>query len=560
MTARPPAPAITGKTHRADAIVVGGGHNGLVAAFYLARAGLRVEVLERRMEVGGPAATVEFFPGYRGAMTNSPGSVEPRIVADMELERFGLTWLKPDPSVLQAFPGGRFFVGWRDQKRMHDHIARTFSRRDADAYPGIFEFFNDFARRIKVSLYEPPPSLAELAARLTTPEDEADFATIFFGSIRDFVEQRLETDEVRAAVSLLAGSGAFAPSSPGSPAVLLLRPMSLYSSSVDAVHDPRTQPLRGSTGLPVGGMGSIVAAMRRALEHLGVTIRTEATVARIIAGADHTVRGVALDDGTEFLAPIVLSNLHPRTTLLDLVEADHLPADIGRRLKALPSGGAVFKVVLGVDEPPFLAGASPEDAVAYSTCQFRIAPGMDYLERCHDDFHAKRLTDCPRLWGLMPSFASPEQAPPGRHLISVNAWFFPYELAPSQPSGGDWATAREVMGQRIVSILTEYIPSLKRSIVAQRFYSPVDIERDYGLVGGNFAQIDMTPDHMFALRPIAGLARYRTPIAGLYLGGAGTWPGGTVTGLPGYNSSHQILRDMAAGNGAGRRPAAAVGS
>ncbi len=529
-----------------DAVIVGGGHNGLVTAFYLARAGLSVVVLERRPVVGGPVATVEFFPGYRGAFTNSPGSFEPRIVADMELGRFGLRWVKPDPSVLMPFPGGRFFVGWRDQARTRENIAKTFSRRDADAYAAVFEFFNDFARRIKVSVFEPPPSLAELTARLRTPQDEADFGTIFFGSIREFLEQRLESDEMRAVIAMMAGSGAVSPSTPGTPVHLLARPMSLYSYMIEQVeHDPRNQPLRGSTGLPLGGMGSITEAMGRSLEARGVTIKVNSAVARIMVGADGATRGAVLADGTEIKAPIVVSNLHPRTTLLDLLETGHLPDDIGGRLNTIPSGGAVFKVVLAVDEPPLFAGAPEEDAVAYASCQFRIAPGMAYLERCYEDYRAGRSTHCPRLWGLTPTFTDPTMAPPGKHLVSVNAWFFPYHLAE-----GSWETEREVVGRRIVDLLSEYIPSLRRSVVATKFYSPLDIEREFGLLEGNFSHIDMTPQHGFSLRPVAGLAHYRTPVHGLYLCGSGTWPGGTVTGVPGFNAGHQVLRDLARQRGA----------
>lgn len=525
---------------RYDAIIVGGGHNGLVAAFYLAKAGLSVLILERRAEVGGPASTVEFLPGFRGAFTNSPGSVEPKIVADMELERFGLRWVKPDPSVLMPFPDGRMFVGWRDQARLHADIARQFSARDADAYPRIFEFFNDFARRLKVSLFEPPPSLAELAARLRTPRDEADFATVFFGSIREFLDQHLESEQVKTAVAILCGGGAIAPSMPGTPIGLMQRPMSLFSTAVEGFHDPRNQPMRGSTGLPLGGMGSITQAMRRSVERLGVTIRVNAAVAAIDVDADHAVRGVALEDGSEYRAPLVLSNLHPKTTLLDLLPPRQLPHDLVARLNALPKGGGAFKVVLAVDEPPLFAGAPAELAHAFSTCQFRIAPDLTYLETCHQDYLARRLTHCPRLMGLVPSMADPSLAPEGKHYLSINAWFFPYELAQ-----GDWEAQRDVMGRRILDIMTHYVPSLSRSVIGMRCYSPVDLEREFGLIGGNFSHLDMTPAHMFSLRPVAGLSDYRTPVRGLYLCGSGAWPGGTVSGVPGHNASQQVLRDLA---------------
>lgn len=525
---------------RFDAIIVGGGHNGLVAAFYLARAGRRVLVLERRGAVGGPAAPVEFFPGYRGAITNSPGSLEPRIVADMELEKFGLRWVKPDPAVVMPFPSGKIFVGWRDQAKLREQMARDFSPRDAEAYPNLFTFFDDFARRLKVSLFEPPPSLAELAARLKTPRDEADFATIFFGSIRDYVEERLESDEIRTAISMLSLPGAVAPSTPGTPVALLQRPMSMFSSSGHAEHDPRNQPLRGSTGLPLGGMGSIVEAMRRSIERLGASVRTEAPVARILVDGANAVRGVALADGAEFSAPVVISNLHPRVTLLDLLDGGQLPDGMAARLAKLKKGAGAFKVVLAVDEPPLFADAPPELAHALGSCQIRVADSMEYLEQGHRDFIAGRATRCPRIQALFPSMSDPTMAPPGRHLLSINAWFYAPDL-----TGTDWAREGDGVAQSITDQVARYVPSLKRSIVARKIYTPDDLEREYGLPGGNFSHLDMTAGQMFGLRPLPELSHYRTPVHGLYLCGSGTWPGGTITGLPGHNAAHQVLRDRA---------------
>lgn len=530
-----------------DAIVAGGGHNGLVAAFYLARAGLSVLVLERRSVVGGPASAVEFFPGYRGSIPNSPGSLEPKIVADMELERFGVRWAKPDPAMLMPFPDGRIFVGWRDQNRVRQHIAEHFSARDAEAYGHIFAFFDDFARRMKISLHEPPPTLAEIAGRLRTPKDEADFATIFFGSIRQFLAQRLESPEMQTVVAVLACIGAVSPSMPGTPLPLLQRPMSLFSSSVRGTHDPRNQPLRGSTGLPYGGIGSIVEAMQRSLERLGVTIKVDAPIANIIVGTDDAVRGVALEDGTEYRAPIVLSNLHPKTTFLNLLEPGHLPVEIEDRLRALPRGGSAFKVVLALDEPPLLASAPPDLALAYSSCQIRVAPSINYLETLYQDYLNGRSTECPRLTWLTPTLTDPTMAPEGKHLMSINAWAFPYELAE-----GSWHMEGPVMGRRIVDIITGYVPSLRNSVIDMKVYTPLDLEREYGLVDGNFSHLDMTPAHMFGLRPVPGLADYASPVRGLYLCGSGAWPGGSVTGLPGHNAAHAVLRDLKNGRTSGR--------
>lgn len=526
-----------------DCIIVGGGHNGLVAAFYLAQAGQSVLVLERRPVVGGPAATVEYFPGYRSAITNSPGSLEPKIVSEMKLESFGLSWVKPSPAVVMPFPDGRFFVGWRDQKRVHDDIARYFSAKDAAAYPNVFGFFNDFARRLQISVFEPPPSIAEITARLKTPQDQADFATVFFGSIQQFLEERLESDEIRTAIAMLSMAGAVGPSTPGTPLALMQRPMSLFSSAASGAHDPRNQPMRGSTGLPLGGMGAIINAMEGALRALGVDIVTDVTVEKVSIGSAGAVTGVVLKDGREIASTHVVSNLDARTTLLNLVERNFVPDDIYARLAALPKGGSTFKVVLGVDQPPHFAGAPADHADAFSTCQIRIAPNMAYLEKAHQDYLARTPTDSPRLLGLVPSFVDPTLAPAGRHLISFNAWYYPYEL-----DGTDWSKAKQVAGDRIVEILAGYIPSLKNSIVERRYFSPLDLETEYGLIAANFSHLDMTPAHMFGNRPIAGMSDYRTPVRGLYLCGSSVWPGGTITGVPGHNASHQLLRDLAQPN------------
>ena len=254
-----------------DAIVVGGGHNGLVASYYLSAAGLRTLVLERRGTAGGMCSLIEFMPGYRGAITNSPGSLEPKIVAEMRLEEFGLTFCKPDPTVIIPLEGGPTFVGWRDPARVSEQLC-AISAHDAVAYHKILEFFTRFAERLGVSLFQPPPSLAELVARLRTPQDEDDFARIFLGSIRDLLDEQLETGQVKTLIAQVANfCGNVSPSTPGSPLGMLFRPLSLASSKLSADHDPRRMPLRGSTGLPVGSMGAVGGAMERstAARHRG---------------------------------------------------------------------------------------------------------------------------------------------------------------------------------------------------------------------------------------------------------------------------------------------------
>jgi phytoene dehydrogenase-like protein len=529
-------------TTQFDVIVVGGGHNGLVAAGYLARRDLRVLVLERRSVVGGPCSPLEFFPGYWGAFTNSPGSLEPKVVRDLELERFGLEFRKPDPSVVQPFDDGRCFAAWRDPARLADQL-REFSAHDAKAYPAFFEYLNAFARRLRISLFECPPRLSELASRLETWEDEEAFGKIVLGSVRDLLDEWFESEEIKATIAILGvmstGAG---PSTPGTALMLLLRPLSLASVAASGGYDPRVQPMRGSTGLPVGGMGAITRAMRRSIESVGGTVHTDAEVAQVLV-RDGGVTGVVLATGEEFEAPVVVSNVDPKTTFLKLVPPQHLDHRFRERVAHLKMRGSQFKVALALDGLPRFAAARNEDeALALASCQFRIAPSMEYMERAWDDAKYGRWSDRAMMWGLTPSVMDPALAPPGKHVMSVNLYHAPYDLRE-----GDWATERERFGRRCIDVLTEYVPNLKGLITDYRFWSPRDIEAELRLPEANITHGDLLPQRMFSLRPLAGWADYRTPIRGLYLCGSGTWPTGFVSGIPGHNASQQVTRDLANG-------------
>lgn len=524
-----------------DSIVIGAGHNGMVAAHYLAEAGLRVLVAERRPATGGITGPVDSLPGLSATVTNSPGSLEPKIVRDMRLEEFGLRFVKPDPTVVVPFHGDRAFVGWRDQKRVREGLAR-FSPRDADGYHEVIEFFNDFARRLGVSLFAPPPRFAELAARLRTPKDEADFAAIMFGSIRELLDNRLKSEEVKTILAMLAQAcGNVGPSTPGSPIGLLQRPMSLASSQIAAEHDPRRQPLRGSTGLPIGGMRGVAAAMERSLRAAGVTIRTDADVTDIRVGPANEVLGVVLAGGEEIDADIVLSNLNPKTTLLDLVPAGSIGDDVETGLRELRMEGAAFKVVLRLDGVPRFAFADASDYEQYAACQFRIGPTMDYLDQAYDDYRYGRPSEGPKLWGLVPTMTDPTLAPPGEHLMSLNVWYAPYHLADAT-----WDERKGPFVDQCVKVLSEFVPNIQDLILDVVGFSPVDLEREFGLLEGHQLHGDMTPGHMFGFRPLPQLSGYATPVRRLYLCGSGSWPGGFVSGLPGHNAAHVAIADRRA--------------
>ena len=525
-----------------DAIIVGGGHNGLTAAGYLARSGRKVLVLERRDQVGGPCSVVEYFPGFTAAITNSPGSLEPRIMADLKLSEHGLRWHHPDPSMVMPFPDGRAFVAWRDRARVREEL-KKFSDKDVDNYGKVFEFFEIFARKIGVSLFEPPPSLRELASRLETPEDEAAFSKIFFGNLRDLLDDYLESEELKALIGMVGiMSNSVGPSTPGSAYFLMHRPMSLVSSEDTGANDPRRQLLRGSTGLPYGGMGSITLAMRSFVESCGGVVRTGAEVSDIIV-RNSRAAGVALLNGEEFEAPIVISNLSPVPTFLKLLPADSLEAGFRAAVGRLKVEGNAFKVGLALDDMPRFAAASGEaEERAFAACQFRISPSLDYLEDAYDDLKSGRPSQGPIVWGLTPSVADPSLAPPGKHIMTLSVFHAPYRLA-----SGTWAEERDRYAQVIVDKVAEYIPNLKSSLIDVHAWSPEDIEQEFGTYQGNITHGDILPSNHFSLRPIAGWSDYRTPVRGLYLCSVGTWPGGNVSGIPGHNAAHQVMRDLATG-------------
>ncbi|MBT5433038.1 MAG: NAD(P)/FAD-dependent oxidoreductase [Alphaproteobacteria bacterium] len=525
-------------TDKFDAVVVGAGHNGLTCACYLARAGLKVLVLERRSAVGGLATDYEFFPGYHASLPNSPGSLEPKIVADLELREHGLAFTRPDPSLVVPFPDGRAMVAWRDPEQTSREIAK-FSKRDVTAYGAFFEYLNAFARRIGVSLFEPPPRLAEIMSRLETDADEEAFANIVLGSLKDLLDQWLESEELKATIAAISmTSNLVGPYIPGGAYLLLMRPMSMASSTVESGHDPRKQYLRGSTGLPVGGMGAVTRAMRWSLEAMGGVVRTDCGVERIVAGPIG-VEGVELGSGEFIPVSLIASNLHPRTTLLDLLDGGDPGDDFLTRVGHIPRRGSAFKMALALDGLPAFAAAPTGMEEAYGGCQFRLSPSLDHMERAYDDAKFGKPSDDPIILGLIPSVGDPGMAPPGKHIMSCNIFHAPVEL-----SEGDWSTERDRYGKHCIDLIARYMPDLKERIIDHRFLSPRDIEAEFGLVDANIMHLDMMPSAMFGLRPLAGWSAYKMPVEGLYLCGAGAWPGGTVSGVPGHNAAAEIISSL----------------
>ncbi len=525
--------------HSFDAIIVGGGHNGLIAAAYLARAGLKVVVLEARTVLGGPSGTWEFMPGYRASFTNSPGSFEPKFVAELELAKFGLRFVRTDPTVVHPFPS-QAFIGWRDRERLAVQLD-GFAAGEAERYFGLLNELEELGGHLSTSIFAPSPDIATIARHL--PEAQSDlFNRVFFGSLTQLLDEKLRSVEAKALLGMVALNTVLTPpSAPGSAIVLMMRPISLSSSPALDPGDPRRAALRGSTGLPVGGMGAIIDALEACCRHHGVEIRRNSRVARVEHRNGRTV-GVVTTSGDEFGAAIVVSTLNPKTLFGSLLDDDAVGANLRESISALPMRGSAFKLVLALDGLPDYAGL-PRDVstVQAATVQFRIAPSLDYIETAVADGLRGVTSQGPIMWGLMPSVTSPGMAPAGHHLLSINIWHAPYEL-----SEGSWPEAGEAFANRCIEVICSYMPNLRQRIIGRRTYDPVQLTSELGLVSSNITHGDMLPGALFGARPHRLAHDYRTPLGGLYISGSGTWPGGYVTGVPGFNAATAVLHDLRA--------------
>ena len=520
-----------------DAIVVGGGHNGLVATAYLAKAGLRPLLIEARPTLGGPCGTFEFLPGYRCAFTNSPGSFEPRFIAELQLEHFGLKFIRTDPTVVHPFPRGAF-IGWRDRDRLAAQFD-AYAPGEAERYFGLLSDLEELGRHLGASMFAPSPDLVR-AARDVPRHLAGLFDRVMCGSLRQLLDERLQSEEAKALLGMLALNATLTPpSAPGSAVGLMMRPISLASYAALDEDDPRRAALRGSTGLPVGGMGAIIDALEACCIAHGATILKDAPIERILH-ASGRARGVVTVKGDEFYATAVLSAINPKTLFGRLLDDEAVGADTRREIAAVPMRGSAFKLVLALDGVPRYAGLPADvDPAQAAQVQFRIAPSLDYIERAIADGLAGRLAERPIMWGLMPSVTSPDMAPAGCHLLSVNAWHAPYAL-----SEGSWPEAGERFANICIDELAHYMPDLRRRLVGLRYFNPVEIEAELGLVQSNITHGDMLPNALFGARPHRKAHDYRTPLSGLYLSGGGTWPGGYVTGIPGYNAANTIIKDL----------------
>ncbi len=520
-----------------DVVVIGGGHNGLVAAGYLAGAGLRVLVLERQPRLGGPGGRREFLPGYHTSVTNSPGSLEPKVVRDLELAEHGLSFVRPDPTLVQPLEDALPFVGFRDRGRTAQQL-NAYSPGESQRYDDLFAYAQRFADRLGISLFREPPTLAELVANLDDLDAEEAFSRLVLGSGTDLSRYFLRSAAAQTIVATLSTAvGPHSPSLPGTAFNLMMRPLSLASSQAEAGYDPRTMVLRGSTGLPVGGIGAVIDAMESSLRARGGEVRTGVGVDRIVPG-EHGHR-VVTADGTEVTAPVVISAVGPRQTVSGLMRDDPAWAPFRDKLveSSFPDGSC--KVVLAIEGLPAWAGAEGlADQAALCAAQFRISPSIDYLEESYGECLLGRVPANPVIWGLIPSVTSPGLAPAGRHVVSMNI------IVPRRLRGRCWDEARQEAIDNSVRAMARWMPDLPSRIVDATCVTPEDFEGEYGLEDAHICHLPGLPGQQFWMRPVPGLHDYRTPTPGLYLSGNGVWPGNTFSGLAGHNTSQAILHDL----------------
>ncbi|GMR11678.1 MAG: NAD(P)/FAD-dependent oxidoreductase [Anaerolineae bacterium] len=520
-----------------DVIVIGAGHNGLVNAAYLARAGLKVLVLERREIVGGATVTEEVFPGFKYSVFSYVVSIlRPEIIQDLQLPRHGLIML-PLPSTLTPLPNGDYLYRDDDHYRTLREIARH-SVRDVEAYEGYGHAMYFMAKAIKPILRMVPPDPNSLDPREL--KRLADLGSLFRGmgdgnlhtliklmtmSSADFLDEWFETESLKATMSASGIIGTFmGPRSPGTAYVLLHH----YMGEIDGVFR--------AWGFAKGGTGGLAEAIASSARSFGAEIWTDSPVEAVIVGGDKAT-GVALHDGTELRARKVVSSLDPRRTFLDLVSPDLLPADLVADVGRFRFRGSSGKVNLALDAAPEFTCWPGEGA--HLRGAISISPSIDYLERAYDQAKYGEFSHRPFIDIVIPSMIDPDMAPPGKHVMSCFVQYAPYELAK-----GDWDARREEFGDAVIDTLSEYVPNLKDILLHRQVLTPLDIERTTGLSEGNIFQGELDLSQLFFLRPAAGYAKYRTPIRGYYQCGSGTHPGGGITGAPGRLAALEILKDL----------------
>jgi phytoene dehydrogenase-like protein len=514
--------AATNSTY--DVVVVGGGHNGLVTSFYLARAGLRVVVLERREFVGGACATEELFPDHRvSSCSDVCWVLQPKVIQDLELERYGFSYNEPDPVSFNPYPDGSSFFVWPDTARTQEEIAKL-NQHDASSLPAWNSFWARAAGLLNPFLLSDPPSPSAVAAHARATGEEELLEQLTTSSIGDICQTYFEDSRIMAQLAhgMLGGD--------------LGDPWLHGGAWVGTYYQCGTFP-RSGYAVVNGGMGAITQAMRQAASDKGVEIRTEAEVARILVN-DNKAVGVALTTGEEIVASTVVSNADPKRTYLDLLDAASLEEGFRASVEGLSTQISYLKFYAVMSNLPDISRFLDREPTPQEAHFTILAPSLETFRRAYDEARSGIPAREPIVEIEVPTVYDRTLTSASDHVLSVWIPFAPPVLAT-----GTWDTRRQEVGEDLIDYVTEYIPNFRRDITEWTLFTPADIERRVGMTAGNIRHLDMIPGQFLSQRPLAG-AGYGTPIEGLFLCGAGTHPGGEVSGAPGHNAAHAILREL----------------
>ena len=521
--------------------MVGGGHNGLTAACYLARAGLRTLVLERRDILGGACVTEEIAPGVRASTTSYISSMlRPEVIRDLALPRHGLRMVPCQPGLQVAFEDGQVIPWWGDHDHARAEFASSISAADAASFDDLHRRLQALARYLQPFFLEEPPDLyargwakvregsrAWRRFRKITGDELSDLVRFTTGSLGDLVDRHFADDRMKRMYLANNVYGMHAPPyMPGTAVGLLFH---LLSGGLDGA--------QGFYGHVIGGMGSITQALAAAARDAGAELRVSSAVTRIDVRSGRAA-GVVLDDGTEIAGRAILSNADPKRTFLGLVDAAELPEDFRRDVAAIRMAGPSAKVNFALSAEPRWRGM-PTDADPNRRSLATLVPTLDEAQRIYDQHRTGEIPD--RLWVdcVTASNVDDTLAPAGVHVMTAFVQYVPFVLR-----SGTWDERRDDLFRRVVSTIEGYAPGFSSTIQTAHVLTPLDLERTYGLTEGNIFHGDLQIGQLFSMRPVPAWSRYRTPIPGLYLGGAGAHPGGGVTGAPGYGASHAVLRDL----------------
>ncbi len=521
-----------------DVIVIGGGHNGLTNAAYLAKAGKKVLVLERRHVLGGAAVTEEVFPGFKFSVCSYVVSLlRPEIIRDLDLPRHGLEILPLD-GTFTPMPSGDYLWRVNDHGKTHREIARH-SKVDAEAYDEFGKAMQAMCRFVKpiLSMVPPDPStlnprelmkLLFLGKRFQglASEDKYNQVQLMTMSAIDFLDQWFETDVLKATMSASGIIGTFlGVRSPGTAYVLLHH----YMGEIDGAFR--------SWGFARGGTGAISNAIADAAREAGAEIRTQSPIARIIVNGNRA-QGVVLQNGDEIYGDVISSSVDPRLTFIKFIEEKALPTEFLDDVRRYKFRGSSGKVNIALDAlPDFKCLPGPG---AHLRGAISISPSVEYMERAYDDAKYGNFSRRPYIDMVIPSLTDPSVAPPGKHVMSCFVQYAPYKLRP----GLNWDEQREAFGNTVIDTISEYAPNFNNIILNKQVLTPLDLEREFGLSEGNIFQGELSLEQLFFLRPVPGYAQFRTPIKNLYMCGSATHPGGGIMGAPGRLAALEILKDV----------------